>query len=155
MKILITGGSGLIGKPLVKSLLEDGHQVNVLTRSPDKARKVIPQGTIPVKWDGKTTDGWGHLINETDAVINLAGESLTGGSITSILTDRWTKQKKARIIASRVNAGKAITAAIQQAEKKPELLVQSSAVGYYSPSGTQLLTEDSPAGSDFSAQTCQ
>ncbi len=154
MKILIAGGTGLIGKTMVKSLLEDGHQVSVLTRNPEKAGKSLPQGAVPVQWDGKTPEGWGHLINETDAVINLAGESLTGGSIPAILTDRWTPQKKDRIIASRVSAGEALTAAILAADKKPDVLVQSSAVGYYSPSGTQILTEESPAGTDFSAQTC-
>ncbi|MBN2045713.1 MAG: TIGR01777 family oxidoreductase [Anaerolineales bacterium] len=154
MKILISGGTGLIGKPLVNSLLEDKHQVSVLTRSPERARLTLPQGAIPVGWDGRTPDGWGEVINETDAVINLAGESLTGGTITAILTDRWTSQKKTRIIESRVNAGRAISEAIRAAKTKPEVLIQSSAVGYYSPSGTRILTEDSPAGSDFSAQTC-
>ncbi|MFN2146016.1 MAG: TIGR01777 family oxidoreductase [Anaerolineales bacterium] len=154
MNILIAGGSGLIGKALTESLLKEGHQVSVLTRNPQKAGESLPQGAVAVQWDGKTPKGWGDLIDETDAVINLAGESLTGGSIIAILTDRWTPKKKERIIASRVNAGKAITAAILAADNKPDVLVQSSAVGFYSPSGTQILTEASPAGSDFSAQTC-
>ena len=154
MKIMIAGGTGLIGRPLTAALVADGNTLTVLTRNPEKAATALPTGAVPVKWDGRTTDGWGDLINETNAVINLAGESLTGDSISAILTDRWTEAKKKRIISSRVNAGKAIADAIKVAEKKPEVLIQSSAVGYYSPSGTQKLTESSPAGTDFSAQTC-
>ena len=66
MKILITGGTGLIGKPLVASLLADGDQVTVLTRDPEQTRPELPHGAVAVKWDGKTPDGWGHLIDQTD-----------------------------------------------------------------------------------------
>lgn len=154
MKVLIAGGTGLIGSALARAMLADGHVVRVLTRNPEKASGSLPNGTEVVKWDGHTPEGWGQVMEDTDAVINLAGESITGEGIVSILTQRWTRAKKDRIIRSRVQAGEAITAAFRAAKKKPEVLVQSSAVGFYSPSKWEDLTEDSPAGDDFSAETC-
>jgi len=100
-----------------------------------------------VRWDGKTKDGWGHLLNETEAVVNLAGVNLGGGL--------WTKNRKAKLIGSRLNAGAAIVAAFQAAEHKPEVLLQAAANGYYSPSGDNILTESDPPGTGFQSDLCQ
>ena len=149
MRIIITGGTGLIGSKLVDGLAADQHDVLVLSRSPEKY--TFPKGAKGVKWNGRTAEGWGDLVNETDAIINLAGENISG---TDFLPSRWTPQRKQRIRDSRVQAGKAIVAAVEAAANKPSLLIQSSAVGYYGPCGDEILTENAPAGSDFLAGIC-
>jgi uncharacterized protein (TIGR01777 family) len=154
MKILISGGTGLIGSALTELLAADGHQITILTRSPEKYAGQLPAGVTAAGWDAKTQKGLGEWIEWADAVINLAGESTSGDSILAVLTDRWTQAKKDRIITSRVNVGQALAEAILAAEKKPSVLIQASAMGYYSPSGTEPLTESSPVGSDFSAHIC-
>ncbi len=155
MKILITGGTGLIGRALIDALLADGHAISVLTRNPEKARNVLPSGVIPYKWDAATPEGWSHLIPESDAVINLAGQSIAGESLPAILTQKWTPEVKKRIQQSRVNAGNALVAAIESSSVKPPVFIQASAVGYYGPGGDAELPEAAPAGKDFLAETCQ
>jgi len=154
MKILITGGTGLIGRVLCAALLADGHQISVLTRNPDLAGNALPSGVLPFKWDGATPEGWSHLIPETDAVINLAGTSIAGESLLAILTQRWTDASKKRIQQSRVDVGKALVDAIAASEKKPKVFIQASAVGYYGLTGDAHVNENSPNGNDFLAKTC-
>ncbi len=144
MRVIITGGTGLIGNPLVADLLKDKHEVVVLTRNPEKAVKSLPAGTSQVKWDGKSPEGWGDLVEAAGAIVNLAGDNLSSG--------RWSPQKKLRIVNSRVNAGKAICQALEIASKKPEVVIQSSAVGYYGSQGDNKITEKTPPGHDFVAQ---
>lgn len=155
MKILMTGGTGLIGRTLIDALLQDGHEISVLTRSVDKARNALPSGVLPFQWDAATPAGWDHLIPAMDAVINLAGESIAGESLLAILTKHWTPESKQRIQQSRIKAGNALITAIEKAEKKPSVFIQSSAVGYYGPGGPEELPEDSLVGEDFLAETCK
>lgn len=145
MKIIISGGTGLIGSALTQSLINDGHQVWILSRNPGRPGHLPAEARL-VRWDGQTARGWGDLVNEADALVNLAGESLASGS--------WTDARKERILSSRVRAGNAMVEAIQQAAKKPKVLVQSSAVGYYGVSEDQIYDEQSPAGNDFLARVC-
>jgi len=154
MNILITGGTGLIGHALSSALLSDGHQISILSRNPDKARNNLPSGVLPIKWDGRSAEGWGHLIEETDAVINLAGESIAGDTLPAIITSRWNDENKNRIRTSRLNAGRALVSAIKNSKKKPKVFIQASAVGYYGPRGDEEITENAPAGTDFLAETC-
>ncbi len=153
MNILMTGGTGLIGRILAKELLAKGCQVTVLSRNPQKHRAVMP-GIELVKWNGRTPQGWGRLIETADAIINLAGASIAGEGLGGILTQRWSKAIKQRIRQSRTDAGQAITQAIKAAANKPRVLVQSSAVGYYGPRGHEDVVADSPPGDDFLAQVC-
>ena len=132
MHVLMTGGTGMIGRALGRSLIEDGHELTVLTRNPDKKTDVPVEARL-VKWDAKTTDGWAHIIEETDAVVHLAGESLADG--------RWSASRKQRIRDSRVLSGLALVKAIQEATKRPDVLVQSSAVGYYGSREDQEIDE--------------
>ena len=145
MRVIITGGTGLVGTALSTYLVEKGYEVVTLSRSPNQA--AAPAGVQVVQWDGKTAVNWGHLANGAAAIINLAGASIAGG--------RWTEERKREIINSRVNAGKAVVEAITQASHKPEFLFQASAVGYYGNGGDQLLTETAPIGSDFPANVTQ
>jgi len=144
MRVIITGGTGLIGRALTHNLINDGHQVIVLTRKPQKAD--LPAGAIAEQWDGRTTGGWGHWVDGADAVVNLAGAGLAD--------NRWTPARKALIRDSRLDAGRAIVQAVQKAEQKPEVVIQSSAVGYYGPRDNSVITEGAGSGADFLAKLC-
>jgi hypothetical protein len=141
----------MIGRPLVESLVVDGHEVIVLSRRPDRRRSELPAAVQLAQWDGKTSGAWAKHVDGADAVINLAGEGIAGDSF---LPDRWTADKKRRIRDSRINAGSAVVAAIRQAREKPSVLLQASAVGYYGPRGDEIVTEAAAPGDDFLAETC-
>lgn len=145
MKIIMTGGTGFIGSAVVDELGKDKHEIVLLSRSPEKATG-LPAFARAVKWDGHSAAGWGGEVNGADAIINLAGEAI--GPMP------WIGDRKEKNRSSRVNAGKAIVQAIEQAKQKPRVLVQSSAVGYYGTHGDETLTESSPPGSDFLASVC-
>jgi len=145
MRIILAGGSGFIGAALTRALLAGGHEVTVLSRSPEAAR--LPAGAQAVGWDARTPKGWEAQLECADAVVNLVGENLGSGL--------WTAARKRRILDSRQQSGQAILAAIQQAATRPRVVVQASGIGYYGFSGDQVVTEQSPIGSDFLAQVCQ
>ncbi len=147
MRILITGGTGLIGRALIDLLLPAGHEITVLSRHPGRAS--LPAGVTLARWDGVSADGWGGMMEGMDAVVNLAGESIAG---KGALPARWTPARKRRILQSRIDATRAVVQAIAAAQNHPRVLVQGSAVGYY---GAHLddkpLEEDAPPGHDFLA----
>ena len=142
MRVIIAGGTGLIGRALTASLLKDGHEVIVLSRGA-AAPVDFPGEARLVRWDGRSAEGWGKLINEADALVNLAGQNLSSG--------RWTSKRKQSILSSRVNAGKAFVQALQQADKLPAVLVQASGAGRYGVENPALLDENAPIGNDFLA----
>jgi hypothetical protein len=150
MRIIITGGSGLIGRELAASLAADGHEVIVLSRRPDRVGG-LPANIRSVGWDGRTAEGWGYLADGAGAIVNLAGESIVG---RNPFINRWTPARKQKIIDSRVEAGRAVVEAVKAAGQKPGVLIQSSAVGYYGPCGDEAVSEDHPAGNDFLARVC-
>lgn len=150
MIVIITGGSGLVGRALTRSLTQDGHEVIILSRAPEKVSG-LPQAARAVQWDARTAAGWGDLLDETDAIVNLAGASLKG---EGFIPSRWSKSRKALIRQSRLDAGAAVLQALRAASKKPAVLIQSSAIGYYGPSGPEPLTEDAPPSDDFLARLC-
>ncbi len=144
MKVILAGGSGLLGRALAEKLIAAGDQVIILTRRPQKVS--LPAGAEAAAWDGQTPEGWQHLVDEADAVVNLAGENLGKG--------RWTNERKKLFASSRVDPGQAIVAAISGAKKKPSVVLQASAVGYYGKSGDRILDENEPPGSDYFSQLC-
>jgi uncharacterized protein (TIGR01777 family) len=144
MNILIAGGTGLIGKQLTQSLISDGHTVVLLSRSADRLPQV--QGIEAVTWDGKTTNGWAELINQVDAVVNLAGENI--GSFP------WTENQKKKFRDSRVSAGNALSKAVEDSSKRPTVFIQASAVGFYGPRGEEEVDESASPGRDFSSKLC-
>ena len=146
MKVIITGGTGLIGQALAADLAADGHEVILLSRSKGAIAGLSP--TIRVeKWDGRTAAGWGHLVDGADAIVNLAGANISAG--------RWTAKRKQEILQSRQNAGAAVVQAVQQAQNKPAVVIQAAAIGFYGPSETKFFTEANGPGDDFLAQVCQ
>ena len=145
MRTIITGGTGLIGSHLAEGLLQDGHEVILLSRSPEKKTSQTPRGISIVGWDARTADGWGQLVDGADAIVNLAGENLSA--------KRWTASQKHKILQSRLNAGQAVVEAVRQAKKKPGVLIQASGVNYYGPHGDEKITEESLPGDDFLSKT--
>lgn len=151
MRVIITGGTGLIGKALANSLAKDHHEVIVLSRNTNKTSG-LDGGVKVVGWDARTAQGWGELADGAGAIVNLAGESIAGEGFPP---KPWTAERKRLIRDSRIHAGKAVIEAISAARNKPGVLIQSSAVGYYGMQGDKDLTEESPIGGDFQAQVCK
>jgi hypothetical protein len=144
MKVMIAGGSGLIGSALTKSLLNDGHTVYILTRKPRIA--TLPHGAQPLAWDGRTTQGWLGTFRDMDAVVNLAGSTVGAWP--------WSAERKREILESRVTAGQSFVRAFEQckAVRHPKVFIQASGVGYYGPRGEEPVSEEMPAGDDFLAE---
>jgi uncharacterized protein (TIGR01777 family) len=137
MKILISGGTGFLGRKLAQPLVEGGDEIFILTRGFS-----APQGMKPVHWDAKTTNGWGDLMNEMDVVIHLAGKSLSSWP--------WTSSKKQAFYDSRVLPGLALGEAIQYASHRPSIFIQQSGINHYGLDGP-LADESTSAGGDFLA----
>jgi uncharacterized protein (TIGR01777 family) len=144
MRILIPGGSGLIGHVLIPALIKDRHEIWVLSRHPDQVR--LPGGAKSLAWDGRTSQGWSQILEGAGAVINLAGESI--GSAP------WTEDRLNRIRSSRINAGKAILEGMAKTSNGPKILLQQSAIGCYGISRDRTFDETSPFGTDTLAQIC-
>ncbi len=148
MRILITGGTGLIGRALIELMLPEGHEIIALSRHPERAE--LPAGVILARWDGVHVDDWAQWMDGADAVVNLAGESIAG---TGAIPARWTAKRKRRILESRVNATRAVVAAMAGVQNRPDVLVQGSAVGRYGGRRDDLvLDEDASPGNDFLAR---
>ena len=145
MKIAVTGGTGFVGARLVERLLSEGHQVLLLVRNRAKAQAKFPRAEI-VEYTPKTSGAWQQPISGCDGVINLAGEPLA---------TRWSDSVKREVLESRTLGTQKIVEAIAQANPKPAVLVNASAVGYYGTSETDTFTEVSRPGTDFLAQVCQ
>jgi len=154
MNVVLTGGTGLIGRTLCARLLEAGHTLSVLTRAPARAETLLPPEVRLRAWDAAHPDGWARLLDGADAVVNLAGESIAGETLPAILLRRWTAETKERIRRSRIRAGQALVEAIRQARRPPRILVQASAVGYYGSASGHTVDESAPPGDDFLARVC-
>jgi len=141
MKILITGGTGFIGKQLTARLMQDGHGVTILTRSLKGAKGSSP-GISYLEGDPTKKGPWQEAIKDHNAVINLAGASIFS---------KWTEEHKKAIRESRVNTTRNIVEGIPSPPEKPFTLFSASAVGYYGFCGDAELTEESPHGDDFLA----
>jgi len=153
MRVLILGGTGLVGRALAASYASDGHEVIVLARHPSSAPTSHPS-IRAVQWDGRSTAGWGHLVDGAGAIVNLAGETIGGTHLGQVFFQRWSPAKKRRILESRTDAGRALMEAIGAADRKPGTLLQMSAVGFYGPRPDRDLDESAPAGKDFLAGVC-
>lgn len=146
-KIVVAGGTGLIGTPLVQRLLAAGYEVVLLTRRPLSA-SAKREGLRAVIWDGKTVGDWASEMESAKGVINLCG--------AGIADVRWSDERKREILNSRVHPLQALVQAAVRAADPPKVLITASAVGYYGdlPS-TATVTEDRTRGSGFLAETCE
>ncbi|MEE4638807.1 MAG: TIGR01777 family oxidoreductase [Wenzhouxiangella sp.] len=141
MKFLITGGSGFIGQKLCADLVRDGHVPLVVSRSPDKAARHLPESTIV---RAKVED----FVDEApEVVVNLAGEPIAEG--------RWTERKKKALLDSRVQVTREVVALCRAADPAPKVLVSASAVGYYGDQGARDVTEETTPHDEFAHQLCK
>ena len=132
-KIIITGGSGFIGRALSSGLITAGFEPVIVSR----------------RASGEGAHSWEELpavVNGAAGIINLAGENIASGL--------WTKSRMRRIRESRVRAGSAVAEAVRNCAEKPGFLIQASACGYYGNSGPETVDEQSPAGKTFLAEVC-
>lgn len=141
MNILVTGGTGFVGKPLVESLLARGDSITVLTRSIEKAQSVFPEKTLQFLTALSTLKD----LNSFDAVINLAGEP--------IFDKKWTVQQKEKLRHSRINLTQQLVRLINQSEHPP-VLISGSATGIYGNCGNEQITENTNPSTQFTAQLC-
>jgi hypothetical protein len=145
VRTIITGGTGFIGRALAGHLAKSGHEVIVLSRNP-KSAEGLPPNVRAVSWDGRTGDGWVQLIDAESAIVNLAGANLSD--------KLWSDEQKQIIRQSRLDAGAAVVDAVERADAPPQVVIQSSGIGYYGPHGDELLDETAPPGDDFLAEVC-
>lgn len=141
MEIVVTGGTGLIGRHLIPRLLESGHQVTVVTRNPEKARQILDSRVI--LWKGLEDR---KNLNHVDAVINLAGEP--------IADKRWTEQQKERLCQSRWSITQKLADLINASDTPPAVLISGSAAGYYGDLGEVVVTEEEPPHNEFTHKLC-
>ncbi|MEJ5059816.1 MULTISPECIES: TIGR01777 family oxidoreductase [unclassified Pseudomonas] len=141
MHILLTGGTGLIGRQLCRHWLGHGHRLTVLSRTPEKVVKIC----------GAQVRGIARLEDvgqeSVDAIVNLAGAPIA---------DRpWTSKRKALLWGSRITLTENLLAWLESREQKPQVLISGSAVGWYGDGGERELTEQSPPViDDFASQLC-
>jgi uncharacterized protein len=144
VKILVTGGTGFIGRHLAGALLARGDSVRLPTRSPRSAE--VPEGAEVVAWDPDASD-WYDMVDGQDAVVHLAGEPVVGV--------RWTDSVKAEVEASRVRSTERLVEAMWRAKERPKVFISGSGVGYYGHRGDAPLDEQSEGGGDFLALVCK
>ncbi len=138
-RILVTGGTGLIGARLSQPLIDDGHDVTILTRDKSKAARFSGRVTVIDRLED---------LHTVDIIINLAGESLSNGL--------WTRKKKQALYDSRLNLTQSLMDWIAAAPEKPKQLINASAIGYYGHSETLEFSEDSSCGEpDLAHDLCR
>ena len=148
MRIVVTGGTGFIGRGLCARLLDLGHAVMVLTRDPAAAERSLgPQVTVVSRRGEDPAGEWTAALDGSDAVVNLAGESVAGG--------RWTAWRKQQLRTSRDRLTTVLVEALAKLQSRPPLLINASAIGYYGPRGDESLTEEASSGSGFLASLCR
>ena len=139
---LITGGTGLIGRALISQLLVSSHQVTVLTRDINKARRVLPVEVNAIAHLGEFDP---HQA--LDYVVNLAGEP--------IADKRWSRAQKLKLWQSRVVLTEQLVVWLKSLSTPPKALISGSAVGWYGDCGKQILTEQSPASAEYTHSLCR
>jgi uncharacterized protein (TIGR01777 family) len=142
MRVLITGGTGFVGKQLSSRLVKDGNEITILTRSL-KGSEQAPKGVSYLQGDPTEKGPWQEAIPNHDAVINLAGASIFS---------KWSDEYKKLIRDSRVFTTRNIIEGIPSQSGKKISLFSTSAVGYYGFHGDEELDEESPSGNDFLAR---
>ncbi len=144
MKIVIIGATGFIGSRLLSFLDREENDLTVVTRNVESAKEKLGDIAEFCEWDGKSPAPLDEIIKDAWAVINLAGENLASG--------RWSQERKEHIISSRTESVSAVVDAINRSEKKPDVLIQASAIGYYGSDFKKTFDENSAAGNNFLAE---
>ena len=143
MNVLVSGATGLIGTALTSELTDGGHRVLQLSRSQ-------PSSEDTIRWDPDRGSLDASRLEGIDAVVHLAGEIIFSGP-----TDRWTTEKKRRIMESRKKGTRLLAETIAGLPESPKVMVSASGINYYGDHGNELLTEEATMGSDFLAEVCR
>jgi uncharacterized protein len=141
-KIVLAGGTGLIGRSLCRLLLAKGYTVTVLTRSPSHQQEAVNY----TQWDGHSLGDWAKLLEGAKAVVNLAGRNINC---------RHTPKNRREIIDSRLNSVRVLGAAAAHCAEPPECFVQAGGISIYGDTREQSADENAPHGSDFLAEVCK
>jgi uncharacterized protein (TIGR01777 family) len=160
MRVLMTGATGLIGKEIGKILAAAGHELTVVSRSPERARRQLPFPAKIIRWGGDQEPFPEEALQGQEGIIHLAGESVAGG--------RWTEARKQRIRDSRIRGTQRLVEAViasrkastataagaelQNAPVQLKAFICGSAIGFYGNRADEILTETSAAGEGFLAQ---
>ena len=148
MRVAITGGTGFIGRALIRALRERGDSVIALSRDIFRAKEILGDGIELVHWEAGGHPGpWEGEISRSAAVVNLAGEG--------IFRKRWDTGYKSRIWRSRVDGTRQIVEAIGRQQQRPRIFINASAIGFYGPRGGEPIDENGSPGSDFLGQMAQ
>ncbi|MFN8012562.1 MAG: TIGR01777 family oxidoreductase [Holophagaceae bacterium] len=139
-RVVLAGGNGLLGRRLAEALRGEGTRVQVLSRDPARAR--VPEGVDVVPWTGL-----GPLLDGADAVVNLAGEG--------IADRRWTPVRREAILRSRLYSTRRLVEALDATRKRPSVLVNASATGFYGGRDEVPVDESSPPGTGFLPEVCR
>jgi uncharacterized protein (TIGR01777 family) len=140
MNIVVSGASGLVGSALVPALRSAGHGVSRLVRGR------AAQAPDEIAWRPEANEIDVDSLEGTDAIVNLAGENIGQG--------RWTAARRERILRSRVDATRTLVSAMGRMQRRPEVFVSASAIGYYGNRGEEVVTEESRIGHGFLPEVC-
>lgn len=146
MKIVVTGGTGFIGRALCATLIQGGHRVLVLTRQLGQIHHRPELPVQAVEWNARDSGPWEQVLQGADAVINLAG--------ASIADTRWTDVRKQLIIDSRILTTRLLVRALSRWSSKPVTFISASGIGYYGATDDHRLDENAARGDGFLADLC-
>ncbi|HEX6688105.1 MAG TPA: TIGR01777 family oxidoreductase [Solirubrobacterales bacterium] len=142
MRVLVTGASGFIGSALCDALLARGDTVIGLSRNPERARGTNPS-VVWHAWEPTLERPPAAAFENVDGAINLEGEKIN---------QRWTDDAKRRIMESRRTGTRNLIAAIAGLERKPGVLVNQSAIGFYGDRGEAMVDESAESGAGYDAE---
>ena len=139
--ILVTGGTGLVGHLLTKKLQDQGYQVSIMTRNPEKVKNFKA-----FHWDIKKHEIDEKCLDGIDTIIHLAGENIADG--------KWTEERKKALVSSRTESIALIYDLMKRKEHQVKTVLSASAVGFYGDRGEEILDETSAVGTGFLAYCC-
>ena len=143
MNIVVSGGTGFIGRALCSGLAHEGHSVIVLSRNARGAVLVLNPDVRIEAWDGQTRGTWERVLDEADAVVNLAGDSIADA--------RWTPERKRALVDSRVKTTRLLVQALARLPARSRTILNASGIGFYGARDATPVDESSPAGAGFLA----
>ncbi|MEC9484238.1 MAG: TIGR01777 family oxidoreductase [Halomonas sp.] len=140
MRVLVTGGSGFVGRCLCQRLQARGDAVMVVSRNPERVRHLLPKGT-------QVRSGVFDFADDApEAIVNLAGEPIAGR--------RWSEAQKHRLVESRLGITRDLVTLCSRLSSPPDVMVSGSAMGYYGDQGKRVVNEDTPPHDEFAHRLC-
>ena len=148
MKIVITGATGFLGRPLCVDLAKLGHIITAVSRNADRARSLLDPSVQCLNWDGEPGQAapWEEAVAAADAIVHLAGQA--------VAEKAWTPEIKEALRRSRIDTTRRLVDVMRSSDRRPQVLVCASGINYYGDRGEENLTEASPPGDTFLAELC-